>query len=203
MRYVITLTVLAFLAAVPVRAQQETGQQKTSAPTTTEQMSDDQMSDADDDLDARIASDWSKLQSHWTMVESASGSDKAEHLEMHRAMLEDFMKELDAHAKLEVGTEHPDEETEEMKTSLASAQKHWQIVQGIKDPEQLETHLGMHMEILAPLVAEDEEYGDQDMDDEGMHHEGMHHGDMDDDKAGGGQQPEPSQQPGQEKPAGY
>jgi hypothetical protein len=196
MRYVIAVTVLAFLAAAPVRAQQETGQQKTSAPTTTEQMAD-----AEDDLDARIASDWSKIQSHWTMVESAKGADKAEHLEMHRALLGDFMKELDEHAKLEVGMEHPDEETEKMEKSLADAQKHWQVVQGIKEPEQLETHLGMHMEILTPLVAEEEDAGEHGMKHEGME-EGMEHGDMDKGKPGYNQ-PEPSPQPEQEKPAGY
>jgi hypothetical protein len=192
MRYLFTLMLLAFLAAVPLRAQQETGQQKTSAPTTTEQTADDE-----EDLDMQIATDWSKLQSHWTMVESATGSAKTEHLEMHRTMLADFMKKFEDHANLEIGREHPDEETKELEGSLAKVQKHWQVVQGIKDPEQLETHLGMHMDLLAGVLAEDEQAGeDEGMGHEGMKHEGMEHGDMDHPKAGEGQ-------PDQKKPAGY
>ena len=192
MRYVITLTVLAFLAAVPARAQQETGQQKTSAPTTTEQMSDDQTPDADEALDARIGSDWSKIESHWEVVKAAKGPERAEHLEMHRAMLGDFMKELDEHQKVEAGKEQPDAEDQQEAKALADADAHWKVVQGIKDPPELEKHMKLHMGMLAPIVADAADY-----DDEGM--KGMDHGDMDHGEAG--QKPAPQPEP--EKPAGY
>jgi hypothetical protein len=199
MRYVITLTVLAFLAAVPARAQQETGQQKTSAPTTTEQMSDEQTPDADDAFDARIGSDWSKIQSHWDMVKGMKGPEKAEHLEMHRAMLADLMKELDEHQKIETGKELPDAEDRQEAAALADAQEHWQMVQSIKDPQQLETHLKLHMGMLAPIVAEAADYDDDE--DDGM--SGMDHGDMDHGGMDHGANPEPVRPPAPEKPAGY
>jgi len=181
MRYVIAITVLAFLAAVPVRAQQETGQQKTSAPTTTEQM--------DDAADAQLASDWTKIQSHWKEVEAANGAEKTKLLDAHRTMLGDFTKKLEEHEKMEEeGKEAtPDDDA----AKLAEVDKHWKMVESIKDPEQLETHLKMHQEMLAPIVADEGDYG-EDMDHDDMGHGAEH--------APGADQTKPEKP---DKPAGY
>jgi hypothetical protein len=197
MRYTLALALLAFLTAAPVRAQQEGAQEKTSAPAATEQEA------AYEELEVKVPADWAKLESHWEMVESASGPAKAEHLEMHRRMLADYMPELDKYAKQEEGEEMPDAAFEKWMASVGAAQEHWQMVQGIKDPEQLETHLDMHMDMLEKIADGDSRLDAADEDDNGhemdhdMDHEGMQHGEAGHGKPEGGHPPKP------DKPAGY
>ncbi len=197
MRYALALALLAFLTAAPVRAQQEGAQEKASAPTATEQEA------GYEELEVKVPADWAKLQSHWEMVESASGPAKAEHLEMHRGLLADYMPELDKYAKQEEGEEMPDASFEQWMASVGAAQEHWQMVQAIKDPGQLETHLDMHMGMLEKIADGDsrlraagEEGTEHEMDPD-MDHEGMQHG-----QAGDGQT-ETGHPPQREKPAGY
>jgi hypothetical protein len=196
MRYALALALLAFLTAAPVRAQQEGAQEKTSAPTATEQEA------GYEELEVKVPADWAKLQSHWEMVESASGPAKAEHLEMHRRLLADYMPELDNYATQEEGEEMPDASFEQWKASVGEAQKHWRMVQGIKDPEQLETHLDMHMDMLEKIADGDsrlhaaEEKAEEKETEHEMGHEGMQHGPA-------GQGEKAGQPPQREKPAGY
>ena len=87
---------------------------------------------------------------------------------------------------------------EAMKASVEEVRAHWMMVEGIQDPEQLETHLGMHMDLLAGLHEQMEKRhgGAEEHGEGGMKpgHEGMHH----DAEEGGDAAPEP-----RERPAGY
>jgi hypothetical protein len=186
MRYALAIAVLASLAAAPVWAQQEGAQEKTSAQATTEQA-------AQPSSDA-LASDWKQLESHWQMVESLSGPEKAEHLDMHKAMVGDFMKKLEKQAEAvpDEGRQAPPAEAVEAR--IEKAEKHWHMVETIKDPQQLETHLGMHMQILKDIYGEGEATGvlpETGKTGEDMQHEGH-----------GPEKPE-SRKPEEQKPSGY
>ena len=127
-----------------------------------------------------LEADWSKVQEHWSAVQSAAPGERAKHLEMHRAMIAELMNKLAAHVRPaeEASGEISHEGHAETKPGLQRVQTHWRAVQGIKDPQQLEIHLAMHMDMLKELM--EGPHG-------GIEKEGMRHGEMEHGRAGHGE----------------
>ena len=92
MRLLLTLVLLSAVPGVLAHAQEGANQE----PDTAAQAAHAARTAA---TDAELQAEWKKLQDHWAMVESMSGADKTEHLEMHRSMTADFMGRLEGDAE--------------------------------------------------------------------------------------------------------
>ncbi len=195
MRLALAIAALALAAAMPLRAQQ----------------ADSAVGDAAHPEraagEAGLAAEWTKLEDHWKMVESLPAGARAEHREMHRAMLAGFMDELVEHAAKEAPPVASEEDVAGMRDEHENLRGHWRMIEGIRDREQLQTHLAMHMQMLESLHSEGAKAGVHPpagagvAEHERMRHEeeGMDHGGM----HGEAEQGEPAAGAEPRKPAGY
>ncbi|MFN2431836.1 MAG: hypothetical protein ABR599_03285 [Gemmatimonadota bacterium] len=91
MRTIALLALLVLAAGAPLRAQGEAGDAGAA-----EHKAPAGVAAGHGGLD--LAADWKQIEAHWEMVQSMPGPEKAEHLQMHREMLGEFMDALSTHA---------------------------------------------------------------------------------------------------------